>query len=218
MKYQNLRNPGEHKKKHTKKLQACAILVALAFTFSVFSFGVRAAGVRREVLRLHVVAHSDCEVDQQAKYAVRDAILAQGASLFDGSVCATEAEAIITPRIAELEAVALQALQQLELDHSVYISVDTAFFNTRSYAEAGLTFPAGRYQSVQVLIGDNDGENWWCVMFPPLCLPAATQRSSTTLDAVLTNGQLRVVEANPRFEVRFRIVELWESMLEHFRR
>jgi len=188
-----------------------------AFVLSTLSFQARAAGVRREVLRLHVVANSNNAVDQRAKYAVRDAILAYGATLFDGSINADEAEQTLAPHLAQLQTVAQQTLQNLGLHYSVHITVGTAFFNTRSYAEAGLTFPAGRYQAVQVFLGEQTGENWWCVMFPPLCLPAATPRNATTLDAVLTDGQLRVVQADPRFEVRFRVVELWENAMERLR-
>lgn len=215
MKFHNLHSPAQHKQKRAQQIRVMALVILLAFSFSLLSFHVRAVGVRREVLRLHVIAHSNAEADQFAKYAVRDAILAHSPALFNGSLCMDEAQAAILPRIEELEIIAQNTLAQLGLNHSVHITVDTAFFNTRSYAEAGLTFPAGRYQAVQIFLGDSVGENWWCVMFPPLCLPAASQ--TVTLDAVLTNGQLRVVQANPRFEVRFRVVELWESLVERLR-
>jgi len=192
-----------------------ALAGAIAFAASVVSFHARAAGVRSEVLRLHVLANSNSDIDQQAKLHVRDALLAQGDALFYASVDITQAEQAVELRMSELEQAATQALREVGLNYPVQIRVGEAFFNTRSYG--GLTFPAGRYQAVQVHIGESSGENWWCVMFPPLCLPAATQRESVTLDAVLTDGQMRVVESNPQFDVRFRIVELVQEWLERLR-
>ena len=217
MKYHNLHSPREHRNRRARWLRGGAILVALGFVLSLASFQARSAGVRREVLRLHVVANSDSEIDQQAKYHVRDAILAEGAALFGGSVSAAEAEETIVPRVDELENSARRALRELGLEQPVRVTVGSAFFNTRSYDEAGLTFPAGRYQAVQIFLGESGGENWWCVMFPPLCLPAAGPRGSASLDAVLSDGQLRVVQSNPRYEPRFKIVELWENFWENFR-
>ncbi|MCL2194726.1 MAG: stage II sporulation protein R [Oscillospiraceae bacterium] len=195
--------------------RAVALTATIAFAGSLVSFHARSAGVRGEVLRLHVIANSDCDVDQQAKLHVRDALLAQGDALFYASGDIAQAEQAVALRTAELEHTAQQALRELGLHQSVRVSVGTAFFNTRSYG--ALTFPAGRYQAVQVHIGDSVGENWWCVMFPPLCLPAATTRESVTLDAVLSDGEMRVVESNPQFDVRFRIVELVQELLERLR-
>ena len=214
LKYRNLHSPAEHRRRRWRLLRGCAILAALAFALSMASFQARSAGIRREVLRLHVIANSGSAPDQQAKYHVRDAILAEGADLFDGTVNAAQAEAVILPRKDELERAARRALEELGLDHPVHVVVGPAFFRTRSYAAAGLTFPAGRYQAVQIHLGESRGENWWCVMFPPLCLPAARPAS---MDAVLTDGQLRLVRSDPRFEVRFRVVELWEELMERFR-
>jgi stage II sporulation protein R len=202
----------------TRKIwRAIAAIVACVFAVSVVNFGSRSAGIRQQVLRLHVIANSDGDIDQQAKLHVRDALLAQGDALFISSTDIAQAEQAVALRMEELERAAQQALQALGLNQPVRVSVGTTFFNTRSYD--GLTFPAGRYQAVQVHIGESSGENWWCVMFPPLCLPTATTRSdeSMTLDALLTDGQMRVVESNPQFDVRFRIVEIVQQWLERIR-
>ena len=216
MAYTNLHTPAEHRRKKPKWLRRAAILALCAFLWSVLGFQARCAGIRGQVLRLHVIANSDSEADQRAKLAVRDKLLQAGAGLFVGSIDSTGAEAEITPRIAELEACALSALRECGLDYPVRITVGEAYFNTRTYEEAGVTLPAGRYRAVRVILGEGAGRNWWCVMFPPLCLPAARPRNAVSLDAVLTNGQLRVVRSNPRYEIRFKIVELWEGLKERF--
>jgi len=216
MKYSNLHSPTEHRRRRSKWLRRAAILTLCAFLWSVLGFQGRCAGIRKEVLRLHVIAHSDSESDQQAKIYVRDRLLRVGADLFGGSIDAMSAEAEITPRIAELEVCARAALRELNLDYPVRVTVGEEYFNTRTYEEAGVTLPAGRYRAVCVILGEGSGRNWWCVMFPPLCLPAARPRGAVSLDAVLTNGQLRVVKSNPKYEIRFKIVELWEALKERF--
>ena len=198
-------------------LRRIAVLTLAAFLWSVLGFQARCAGIRKEVLRLHVIANSNSEIDQRAKLYVRDKLLQAGADLFDGSIDAASAEAEITPRLAELEACARAALQELNLDYPVRVTVGEAYFNTRTYEEAGITLPAGRYRALRVSLGEGVGANWWCVMFPPLCLPAARARGAVSLDAVLTNGQLRVVKSNPKYEIRFKIVELWEAFMERFK-
>ena len=215
--YHNLHNPTEHRKKRHKRLRAIAALALCAFVCSICGFQARCAGIRREVLRLHVIANSDSEADQRAKLYVRDALLLEGADLFDGSIDAATAQKILNPRTEELERCARKALRELGMDSSVRIEVGEDYFPTRTYEDAGVTLPAGRYQAVRVILGQGGGQNWWCVMFPPLCLPAAQPKNSAALDAVLTGGQLRIVKSNPRLEIRFKIVELWEGWMERLR-
>jgi len=200
-----------------KILRWLAIGTLAAFLWSVLGFQARCIGIRKEVLRLHVDANSDSTIDQRAKLYVRDRLLEAGADLFGGSIDAVSAEAEIAPRLAELEACAQAALRELGLGYPVQATVGEAYFNTRTYEEAGITLPAGRYRAVRVSLGEGKGENWWCVMFPPLCLPAARPRQAISLDAVLSNGQLRVVKSNPKYEIRFKIVELWEAFTERLK-
>ena len=217
MSYTNLHSPIEHRRRRAKLLRRVAILTLAAFLWSILGFQARCAGIRKEVLRLHVIANSDSQLDQRAKLHVRDRLLEAGADLFDGSIDAISAEAEITPRIAELEECARKSLREFGLDYPVQVTVGEAYFNTRTYEEAGVTLPAGRYRALRVVLGEGRGENWWCVMFPPLCLPAARPRGAVSLDAVLTGGQLRVVKSNPKYEIRFKIVELWEAFMERFK-
>jgi len=214
MKFINLHSPLQHRQRQWKRLRVIAFAVLCAFLVSILSFQARCVGIRKEVLRLHVIANSDSDIDQQAKLHVRDQLLLAGAGLFDGSVDAIGAETAIAPRVAELEACAARALRDWGLSYGVQIRLEETYFNTRSYEN--ITLPAGRYQAVKVILGEGGGQNWWCVMFPPLCLPPARPRAAA-MDAVLTAGQLRLVQSNPKFEVRFKIVELWEGLLEKFR-
>ncbi len=183
-----------------------ALAVIAAFIFNIAGFAADCAEVRRDVLRLHVVGASDSDFDQNLKLKVRDVVLEKGGVIFEGTVTADEAEKIITPRISELKAAAEAVLLENGCNYTVEISVGKEYFATRCYEK--FTMPAGVYTAVRVNIGTAEGRNWWCVMFPPLCLPAAT----VDADAFFTDDEMKVVSSSPKYEPRFKIVEIIESI------
>ncbi len=201
-------------KKLTKLMKIQAVVFAAVFAAgacSVGAFAYNCSRVRSDVLRMHVIANSDCSADQQLKLMVRDAVLERGAQLFDGTVTADEARRKIEPHKAELEAAARDVIERAGYDYPVSVNVVNEYFATRCYGS--LTMPAGRYTAVKVVIGEGAGHNWWCVMFPPLCLPAAQDRGGN-LDAFFDDGELKVVESSGRYEPRFKIVEIIEKLRE----
>lgn len=201
-------------KKLTKLMKIQAVVFAAVFAAgacSVGAFAYNCSRVRSDVLRMHVIANSDCSADQQLKLMVRDAVLERGAQLFDGTVTADEARRKIEPHKAELEAAAREVIERAGYDYPVSVNVVNEYFATRCYGS--LTMPAGRYTAVKVVIGEGAGRNWWCVMFPPLCLPAAQDRGGN-LDAFFDDGELKVVESSGRYELRFKIVEIIEKLKE----
>ncbi len=199
-------------KKLTKLMKIQAVVFAAVFAAgacSVGAFAYNCSRVRSDVLRMHVIANSDCSADQQLKLMVRDAVLERGAQLFDGTVTADEARRKIEPHKAELEAAAREVIERAGYDYPVSVNVVNEYFATRCYGS--LTMPAGRYTAVKVVIGEGAGHNWWCVMFPPLCLPAAQDRGGN-LDAFFDDGELKVVESSGRYEPRFKIIEIIEKL------
>ena len=201
-------------KKLTKLMKIQAVVFAAVFAAgacSVGAFAYNCSRVRSDVLRMHVIANSDCSADQQLKLMVRDAVLERGAQLFDGTVTADEARRKIEPHKTELEAAAREVIERAGYDYPVSVNVVNEYFATRCYGS--LTMPAGRYTAVKVVIGEGAGHNWWCVMFPPLCLPAAQDRGGN-LDAFFDDGELKVVESSGRYEPRFKIVEIIEKLRE----
>ncbi|MBQ3604235.1 MAG: stage II sporulation protein R [Clostridia bacterium] len=185
---------------------ALAAIILTACILNIVSFAQACDSVRRDVLRLHVVADSNSETDQKLKLLVRDAVLEKGGELFEGTVTVNTAKAEILPRIDELETAATKVLRENGCKNSVEITVTEEYFNTRCYED--FTMPAGVYTAVRVNIGSAQGQNWWCVMFPPLCLPAA----STDADAFFTDAEMKVVSSSPEYEPRFKIVEIIESI------
>ena len=198
-------------------VQAAAIILTLITTIiSTAAFSTRCDEVRTNVLRLHILANSDSEADQALKLIIRDKLLTEGADVFDGSVTADNAADKIAEASERLKAVAEQTAKENGFDYEVKIEVTEEYFDTRSYEN--VTLPAGRYKAVKVIIGEGAGKNWWCVMFPPLCLPAAEENDErdVKIDAILTDSGVRLIESNPKFEVRFKIVEIYEKIKSYF--
>lgn len=184
-----------------------SLAMITAIIFSIISFADTAKKIREDVLRLHVIAASDSEADQTLKLKVRDAILIAGADIFDGSVDVENAVKKITPKIKTLEETANKVIKENRFDYDVAITIDREYFTTRTYET--VTLPAGEYLSLIVKIGEGKGKNWWCVMFPPMCISAADE--DTVLRLALNKNEINLVNRNPKFEPRFKIIEIFEN-------
>ncbi len=201
-----------------KHLNLAAILIVmLSFILSFTLEGFAAANeVRRECLRLHILADSDSEEDQAVKLLVRDMLLEKGGELFTSALSAEEAAAEILENKRELEAAADRVLQENGFSYTAEISVEREYFTTRQYD--GVRLPAGEYLACKVILGEGNGHNWWCIMFPPLCLPAASESAVEGSDDVYSvfgeNGAALVTEKGG-YKIKFRIVEIVEDII-HF--
>lgn len=192
-----------------KTLEAAVLIgLTLAVLLSLVGFDARCGEIRENVLRLHVLANSDSEEDQALKLRVRDKILEAGEKIFAGA--STEAEALAAARenIGLLQAAAEEEIARSGCSYPVRVEVGRSSFDTRAYD--GFTLPAGEYEAVRVLIGQAAGHNWWCVMFPAVCLPAAEERED--LSQVLEGESLRIVEEPAQFTFRFKAVEVYEGI------
>lgn len=183
------------------------VAMVVSIVFSVISFSATAEEIRNDVLRLHVIAASDSKDDQALKLKVRDAILDAGAEIFDGSVNVINAVERITPKINNLTETAQKVIEENGFDYDVKITIGEEYFTTRTYET--VTLPAGEYLSLIVKIGEGKGKNWWCVMFPPMCLSAADEED--VLKSVLNDNEIKLVNRSPKFEPRFKIIELFEN-------
>lgn len=166
------------------------------------------------VLRLHVLANSDSDEDQALKLKVRDAIVEFcTARLFD---CKSrdEAETRLNGMMDEIRETAKAALRENGSDFEVRITLGEEDYPRRSYDR--LCFPAGRYLSLRVLIGEGKGKNWWCVLFPPLCLGAATEQEQKDafIAAGFTQNQYKVITESDKvtYKMRFKILEWLEAL------
>ena len=168
------------------------------------------------VIRLHVLANSDSEEDQALKLQVRDAVLDEAQQLLQGTATRAEAEAVLRPNLPRLQQAAAAVVAAADFDDSVTVTLSDEDYPTRTYEQ--LAFPAGEYLSLRVMIGAAEGKNWWCVLFPPLCLSAATSREEAEmafLAAGLTGEQYRIItdsDENTKYKLRFKLLEVAESI------
>jgi len=173
------------------------------------------AEVYNSVLRLHVLANSDSDEDQALKLKVRDSLLAKGEELFRNCNSREEAISAAKNNLQILEEAAAATIRAEGYDYPVRIELCEEEYPTRSYE--ALCFPAGKYTSLKVLIGDAEGQNWWCVLFPPLCLSAATAKNDAEeafIAVGLTDEQYKIIteSESSEYKVRFKILEAFESL------
>lgn len=198
-----------------------SILTALMLPVSALLPTVSDAELYGNIIRLHVVANSDSEADQELKLKVRDGILGTVSELLRGVNDRSEAENVLRDSLYLIEEAARRVLLSDESDCGVAVTLTEEYYPTRVYENVAL--PAGRYTSLRVLIGDAEGRNWWCVLFPTLCVTAESEITAAAmidgteavlLEAGLTPSQIRMITGStPDVKVKFRILEFFGSIL-----
>lgn len=163
-----------------------------------------------KVVRLHVLANSDSEEDQALKLRVRDRVLERATELLEQSADRQEAEALLRGNLLELENLAAEEIAAAGYDYPVTAELTDTTFPTREYD--GFTLPAGEYLALQIVIGEGAGQNWWCVVFPPLCTTASADVPASALAAGLTQEDVNLITEEPGYVLKFKTVELWERL------
>lgn len=164
----------------------------------------RQTSIAGSLVRLHVLAVSDAPEEQAIKLQVRDAVLACVAPRLADVQDAEEAGAVLASSLDLIRA----AAEEVAGGRAVRVSLSEEHYPTRDYA--GFTLPAGRYRSLRVVLGEGQGHNWWCVVFPPLCLAAAEKEA---MQPVMNPQDYALITRADGWEIRFRIVELWGKLL-----
>ena len=201
--------------KHTRKTLRIAELALLLGTAAFLLTGAWALNTQRDladrVVRLHVLANSDTEEDQALKLLVRDAVLERTTALLEQAESRAEAEALLRESLPELEAIAEETVRANGDSYEVTAELEDASFPTKDYD--GFSLPAGEYLALRIRIGAGAGQNWWCVVFPPLCTAASADVPETALAAGLTEGQVGLMtEEDGGYVLKFKAVEWWEQL------
>ncbi len=196
-----------------KAIETASLIALILTVISAVTFENSCEGIREKVLRLHVIAASDSDTDQSIKYAVRDELLRDGESIFRGSETVFQAEERIGDSLGFLQKSAENTLRRLGCDFPVTVTLGRAYFPTRQYEN--ITLPAGYYNAVKVIIGEGKGKNWWCVMFPPMCLPAVVKESPELSD-ILSDKEESIVAGGKKYEIRFWFVEKYYELKKKF--
>jgi stage II sporulation protein R len=183
----------------------CAALIALSvFLLSGLWAEARQAAISARLVRLHVLAVSDAPEEQAVKLRVRDAVLACLAPRLQDTADAESAGAILEASLEDIRAAAESAAG----GRAVRVTLGRERYPTREYA--GFALPAGSYRSLRVVLGEGQGHNWWCVVFPPICLNAVQREA---MRPVMNPEDYALITREEGWQIRFRIVELWGELI-----
>ncbi len=191
-----------------------AVMLSLYFSFSFVFFAASASDVRENTVRLHILANSDSEKDQEVKLKVRDALLKANTKLLKSGVTTDNAHIYFIEAKSALLETAKSVLKENGFDYDVKITLTEEYFETRQYGS--LVFPAGEYLSLKVILGEGKGHNWWCVMFPPMCVPAAGEITGNEKTAAeyFSKSEEKIISGGKKYIIKFKILELYEELKE----
>lgn len=194
--------------------------------------------VHRGVIRLHIIANSNSYFDQYMKYRVRDRIVSEMAPEFRRAGDAGEAKEVAEANLERMRQLARQEIRSMGWDYPVRVTLGEYYFPEKTYRSgdgsggASLTLPEGRYEAVRVIIGEGRGDNWWCVLFPPLCFTQGVEVSppeeevelgapvrkgaggSSGAESALVSQRGDGDEAQVRIEYRFRVKEVLGGLVK----
>ncbi len=191
----------------TMKIFVPIFLFLLLISAYVTPFIQTSERISDDVFRLHILANSDNEEDQQLKLKVRNAVLKKGQNVFTDCSSLEEIIASCESNIDLFEETATECIKENGYNYSVNAYVDKEYFNTREYEE--ITLPSGIYNALKIEIGEAKGHNWWCVMFPAICLSAV---SDSEMNNILDEEEIELINSDNKFEIRFKIVEIYEKI------
>ena len=185
---------------------AAGLVLAVAVSGWLGPFSASCASLRQDTLRLHVQANSNSEADQALKLLVRDAVLETARTLFADLPDQRTALKTAQAHLADFQQAAEQVVREQGSDQAVRVYVTNMYFPTTAYEE--FTLPAGRYDALRVELGEHAGRNWFCVLYPALCLSAAQPAEYPQQD------QQEILENSQGYEVRFAALEAVERLEE----
>lgn len=189
-----------------------ALLIALAVCLLTGAAALqRQDDLQQKMIRLHVIANSDSREDQALKLQVRDEVLAFTEETMRQSDSREAANAALADALPEIRRLAEDTLRQNGCADTVETRLEPAEFPLKAYD--GFRLPAGEYMALRVLIGEAQGQNWWCVVYPPLCMTAACDVAQTGIACGMEQEELSLMqEEGEEYQVKFRCMELWEQL------
>lgn len=169
------------------------------------------AGIYSDTLRLHILAASDTEEDQELKLRVRDAILAEYSARLSDAEGIEESAAAVEALLPEIEKTAEACIAECGYKYTVTATLKEEQYDTRDYGRFSL--PRGRYLSLVIKIGEGEGKNWWCVMYPPMCLDMALDAPPDDWASDYSDGELALVK-NGKYRVKFKLLEMISDFID----
>lgn len=198
-----------------RKWEIALILGLIVTVTSAATLVKEESDLSDKLIRLHVVANSDSSEDQNLKLKVRDKIISDVSRLLQGINDRTQAAAVIDANMQSLLADSTAVIEEAGFNYDITGKITVEEFPTRDYDSFSL--PAGDYLSLRVIIGAGQGHNWWCVVYPPLCMTGATKDSDSM--KVLSQEDMKLMtQQTPRYAIKFKSIELLHELMSIFRR
>lgn len=187
-----------------------SMITGFIFTlvFTLVPFEGECREISNNVFRVHILANSDSKEDQNLKLQVRDALIQRAEPLLNGVKTKEDAMKIVSENLELLQSTASEVIYSQGFDYPVRLSVTNMYFTTRYYGD--VTMPGGFYDALRVEIGKAEGKNWWCVMYPSLCL--YSDNSSSSMKEGLSERQYDIVTEGENYVFRFKIVEIFTGI------
>ena len=194
--------------KSTLLIKSAIIAFVLTVIYSVIPFQAVCAEIPNDVFRFHILANSDSDEDQVLKLKVRDKVLEKTKILFDTANSKSDAEEFVKANLGTIEEIAQNEVYKNGYNYPVKAEIVNMHFDTRYYES--YTLPAGMYDALRITIGNAKGHNWWCVMYPSICISTIDEGKNRAKDA-LSDDEYSVV-TDDKVEYKFFIVELFQKI------
>lgn len=194
----------------TKRILA-SILLGVIATSAICSYSKKAfAHISESVVRLHILANSDNSEDQQLKLTVRDGIASYMQLLLGNSKSAEESKLIIGENLENIKNEAEKIIKKQGYTYSITTDLDESLFPRKSYSD--VTLPKGKYCALKITIGEGDGKNWWCVLFPQLCFSSSDKGffedgEKDRLKTLLTEDEYEIINSKEKINFKLKVLE-----------
>ncbi len=199
-----------------KRFILLTLLLILYILVSAISYtNAVCSDIQESVFRLHVIANSDSAEDQNLKYIVRDSVIEYINEISNNASSKDEVILIAQEHLSEIENIALQTIKDNGYNYPVKVSIGNFAFPSKKYGD--ITLPPGYYDALKIEIGEAAGQNWWCVMFPPLCFVDVTSgvvpdESKEVMKNNLSEEEYDLISGNGTdVEIKFKIVEVLQN-------
>lgn len=193
-------------------IKSLCIAFILTVIYSVIPFQAECTTISDDVFRFHIMANSDSSEDQNLKLKVRNRVLDYTEELFNSAKSKNEAETLVQKNLQKICNVAQEEVYKNGYDYTVKAQTVNMYFTTRYYEN--YTMPSGMYDALRIIIGSGKGHNWWCVMYPSICVSVDEEKDKKAKDVLGDDGY--DVVKNEKMQYKFKIVEIFEKVCSVF--
>lgn len=189
-----------------KLLKSLSFGLLLTILFSIIPFDAQCKSLEKDIFRLHILANSDNECDQELKLKVRDKVLSYTNTLYENCNSKEDTINVTRDNLVNIINVAQNEVYNNGYNYDVKGTITNMYFNTRQYGE--FTVPSGFYDALRITIGKAEGHNWWCVMYPSFCLGESSDLEKSNL----SDSEKNLITDDSEYKVKFQIVEWFEKV------